>query len=824
MLCLSPCYGQKELDLALGDQDVTLKGVRAYDECGTSIAMGDINGDGLDDLLISAPRAGNSERTPRGAVYVVLGRDEFMPPEEIDLEGDVDFVISTDSEYEYLGAFMAVGDVNADGYDDVLISAPLANGLDDEEDCGQVYLILGRAFFPPYFNVKTDADTIFYGINDGDNLGLTLHFADLNDDGFDDILLPATKANGVGETKEDCGEIYVLYGRTEVPPVIELDKFFDVVIYGKDAYDNLGNAICTGDVDGDGFVDLIFSANLADGEWNQKDQCGEVYIISKFMDYSGEINMAVEEPTATIYGITTSDRLGGSITILDMNHDGHDDIVMQSPHVDHPNGQLINVGQIYVLFGGSPFTTINDLSSSYDVTMYGLNSNDSMGHHLDSGDLNGDGITDLIVTVHRGAGPENQRGGCGEVYVIYGKDELPVELTAENDISTIIYGGNKGDALGYSVCTGHFNNDGITDLIMGAPKAVYGDRGTNTGEVYVIRGGNKRYVITGTGYGTGNAAWVKTFGAYPEMAGKIMFLAYPSDDFGCNVSAGDLQQDDVDEIITGLGPGPDYPPNVRCFHFNGQQRNSFLAYGVKKFGVNTAIGDLNGDGTEEILTGPGPGAVFGPHVRGWDLEGARIQPISIVSFIAYGTRKFGVNVSCGDVDADGFAEIITGAGEGKVFGPHVRGFNFDGVTVTSINEINFFAYGTRRFGVKVKTGEIDQDGFAEIVTTPGPGPIFGPHVRGWNYDGISLTSLKDVSYFAYTRTLKHGCNAGCGDIDQDGVDEIVTGPGPGAWYGSHIRGWNYDGSALSAMSEINFFAYDGNTKYGANTAVGSFGL
>jgi hypothetical protein len=126
--------------------------------------------------------------------------------------------------------------------------------------------------------------------------------------------------------------------------------------------------------------------------------------------------------------------------------------------------------------------------------------------------------------------------------------------------------------------------------------------------------------------------------------------------------------------------------------------------------------------------------------------------------------------------------------------------------------------------VKVKAGMIDTDGFAEIVTTPGPGPIYGPHVRGWNFDGLSIASIQSVSYFAYTRTLKHGCNAGCGDIDQDGIDEIITGPGPGSWYGSHIRGWNYDGAALSPMSEINFFAYDGNTKYGANTAVGSFGL
>ncbi len=91
------------------------------------------------------------------------------------------------------------------------------------------------------------------------------------------------------------------------------------------------------------------------------------------------------------------------------------------------------------------------------------------------------------------------------------------------------------------------------------------------------------------------------------------------------------------------------------------------------------------------------------------------------------------------------------------------------------------------------------DGFDEIITGAGPGAVFGPHVRGWNYDGTpGVTPVPGVSYFAYG-TPKWGVNVSAGDIDGDGYDEIVTGAGPGAVYGPHVRGWNVDGGTAAAM-------------------------
>ncbi len=275
-----------------------------------------------------------------------------------------------------------------------------------------------------------------------------------------------------------------------------------------------------------------------------------------------------------------------------------------------------------------------------------------------------------------------------------------------------------------------------------------------------------------------------------------------------------LVPDNLTPVVTGPGAGASNPPLVRVYSpLGGTPLAEWSAYGTPAWGVNLAAGDLDGNGATEVLTGAGPGAVFGPHVRAFSTTGT---PVSAVNFLAYGTNKYGVNVACGDLDGDGMDEIVTGAGPGAVFGPHVRGWNSDGGSVASIPGVSYFAYGTLKYGVNVTAGDIDGDGMDEIVTGAGPGAVFGPHVRGWNVDGGPASSIPGVSYFAYG-TLKFGVNVTCGDIDGDGMDEIITGSGPGVIFGAHVRGWNVDGGAAAAIPGVNFFAYPG-ALYGVNVA------
>jgi len=335
-------------------------------------------------------------------------------------------------------------------------------------------------------------------------------------------------------------------------------------------------------------------------------------------------------------------------------------------------------------------------------------------------------------------------------------------------------------------------------------------------------GGGVGTVVTGPGPIRANPANARVWDLRNINTPAAEWTAYGPDQFGVNVAAGDLNGTGRDWVITGAGSGAVYGPHVRGFTPDGAALSSisFLAYGTNKWGVNVACGDVDNDGKDEIITGPGPGAVFGPHVRGWNHDGGTTTTaIPGISFFAYGTPKWGVNVACGDIDGDGADEIVTGPGPGAVYGPHVRGWDFNGSATTAIPGVSYFAYGTLQFGVNVACGDIDNDGIDEIITGAGPGIIFSAHVRGWNYDGGTLAAMPGVSFIAYPGTLK-GAEVSTGDVDGDGVVEIITMPGPDASIGAQIKGWNVDGGVAS-HSGLDFPAYDETVTHGGTVAGGN---
>ena len=351
------------------------------------------------------------------------------------------------------------------------------------------------------------------------------------------------------------------------------------------------------------------------------------------------------------------------------------------------------------------------------------------------------------------------------------------------------------------------------------------DAGIDSGSAYIFRRAGTVWTEEAKLTASDGAA-NELFGWSVSLSGDYALVgAFLDDDAGSN--SGSAYIFGLSSAACGsrilAGPGPDYsnPPHVRIFppEQDAVHEYEFSAYGPWHYGVHVTCGDVTGNNQDEIITGAGPGAVYGPHVRGFKTDSTTIPGLN---FMAYGTLKFGVNVAASDIDRDGYDEIITGAGPGAVFGPHVRAFDYDGTpSIAPVPGVSFMAYNTRRWGVHVTGGDIDGDGFDEIVTGPGPGVVFGPHVRGWDVDDGPVTAMYGVSFLAYG-TRKYGCVVSSGDVDGDGFDEMITAPGPSALFASHIGGWNYDGISVSPLPGYSFLAWPSSeTRYGARIFAGA---
>jgi hypothetical protein len=189
----------------------------------------------------------------------------------------------------------------------------------------------------------------------------------------------------------------------------------------------------------------------------------------------------------------------------------------------------------------------------------------------------------------------------------------------------------------------------------------------------------------------------------------------------------------------------------------------FNAYQGFQGGVRVAVGDITGDGVMDVVTGAGPGG--GPHIKVFD---GNTQEM-IRSFLAYAPAfTGGVFVGAADIDSDGRADIITGTDEGVT--AHVKVFS--GQTGAELR--SFFPYGTAFLGgVRVAAGDVNNDGRADIITGAGAGA--GPHVKV--FDG--RTSAEIRSFFAYDVSFTGGVYVAAGDVNGDGFADIVTGPGEG---------------------------------------------
>ncbi len=367
------------------DADVIISGDIASLKFGTRIApAGDINGDGINDFIVSSPTASTS----KGRVSLFYGR-ETWPATLSANQANATFVGTSD--YNYLGyAATGAGDVNGDGCDDLALGA---YGYSDpnKPNIGKTYLIFGRGQCNGLAAISgnfplTGAGATFVGERNNDALGSTVAgIGDLNKDGYDDLAILAPGYDK--QTNDDSGRVYLIYGGTSLQGAISLSTNSSVVaITGDESDVDLGGAILGTDLNKDGYADLVIGASMSNASAANGGMVYVIYGKSQKLTAIGVSSISTQFSPET-----ASSNLGASLAASDLDNDGIQDLIIGAPKYDRAIGRVYYIKGRTSQYGKVPMAKANAFFN-------GENIGDSAGNSLSGGgDLQGDGADDLIV-------------------------------------------------------------------------------------------------------------------------------------------------------------------------------------------------------------------------------------------------------------------------------------------------------------------------------------------------------------------------------------------------------------------------------------------
>ena len=474
----------------LDEANVRIDGQAASDQVGLVSRAGDVNGDGLGDLITAATLADNNSRGNSGSAYVIYGRRTNATIDLASLSISDGFRIDGAVAGDFLGgSIRAAGDVNGDRFDDVIVGSTDSDN-NSRTNSGSSYVVYGQGS-----NSNLDLAALtstrgfrIDGASAGDQAGDDVSGAgDLNSDGFDDVIVGAPFADN--NSRSNSGSSYAVFGQASNSNIdlSILSPAQGFRIDGAAAADGSGNAVSdAGDVNGDGREDVIVGSPDADN--NSRSGSGSSYVIYGQVSNVG-VDLASISPSVgfRIDGAASSDGSGRPVSFAgDVNSDGFDDVILGA--VSASNNSRAGSGSAYVVYGSSVASNL-DLASLTSVRGFrvdGAAGSDFLGGSVSAaGDVNGDGLDD--VSIGASSADNNSRFNSGSVYLIYGQ-------TFGSNIDTLTLASSQGFRIDGAAASdfatgssgiGDMDGDGLDDLAIGATGADNNSRSAS-GSIYMV--------------------------------------------------------------------------------------------------------------------------------------------------------------------------------------------------------------------------------------------------------------------------------------------------------------------------------------------------
>ena len=455
---------------------------------------------------------------------------------------------------------MKNGDINGDGYADVIIGTHQADPL-GVGGAGQAYVFFGSAGGISNMDVS-QANITINGTTTTDNFGISLSSGDINNDSYDDIIVGAWKADTPLGGGNDDGQTYVFFGANYTEAINEdYVTLANITLNGSGSSAHFGEFVSNGDVNNDGYSDIIVGAFQADIPGYVDG--GQVHVFFG-ANYTEIINQEGQTyANLTFNGSMTNHKLGDCLFSGDINNDNYADIIVGAR-------QTSNAGQVLVFFGDN-YTVINEDSLAYaNLTFNGTTANDLFGVSVTSGDINNDNYDDVIVGAYQAIAPPDNDDD-GQAHVFFGADYTEA-INQEGQIyaNITINGTANNDALGVSVASGDVNNDSYDDIIVGAYLVNLPHLNNNDeGQAYIFFGADYTTPINDNHVALANITMNGTGTDYL---------------FGMGVGSGDINNDGYADVIVGAS-GADAPLS---YNSEGQVSiYSFITYPLFEF-VNPA--------------------------------------------------------------------------------------------------------------------------------------------------------------------------------------------------------------------------------------------